>query len=216
MRRHDLLVGSVLLNPTIRTTTADHEAANVIWYRLKSGNTHAIGAIAAIAATHSRTGILSELLGDAGVLVPVPKSSVHQDGALWVPQQIATALHNHGIGSGVAQLLNRHTAVPRSSGVTSSRDRPDARRHYESIEVVDQLYPPDKITLIDDVVTIGRTLMACALRLIDTFPGISVNAFAAARSVRHTHLKNVSEMVSPQLGTYRMDDGGYVTHDPPH
>lgn len=84
------------------------------------------------------------------------------------------------------------------------------------MDVSDSLYGPQEIVVVDDVVTIGRTLMACSLRLLDAFPDANINVFAAARSVRYVNLEEVAQMWRPNLSTYRMDDSGFIRHDPPH
>lgn len=216
MRRHDLRVGSYYLNPTNCRTEADRQANDLVRYHLKQGKPEFLTPVATLTKRLVSKGSLPDILDDAGVLVPVPKSSAHSAGSLWVPHLVALTLAEHGVGSDVQLLLERHTAVPRSSTIKSAARRPSVQQHYDSMKVAASMYPPRRVTLVDDVITIGRTLMASALRILDAFPGVEVRAFVVARSVRHTHLTTLQEMLHPTSGTYRMDDTGFITHDPPH
>ena len=42
---------------------------------------------------------------------------------------------------------------------------------------------PDRIALVDDVVTKGRTLLACAMRLREVYPQAELRAFALVRTM---------------------------------
>lgn len=216
MRRHDLLVASYYLNPTNPSTEADHRAKNLVRYALKDGKPEFMQAVNVVSRNPRYRRALGEVLDDAGILVPVPKSSLHSEGSLWVPHEIALLLRRNGIGEDVQLLLERHTAVRRSSLIRSAAERPSAQEHYNSMRVVGTLYRPRRVTLIDDVVTIGRTLMASALRISDAFPGVEVRALVVARSVRHTSLATLQEMLRPLVDTYSMDESGWIDHGPPY
>lgn len=91
------------------------------------------------------------------ILVPTPNSSLNRSGTLWVSQRLATALFRRGLGSRVAECLNRVTPL-RKSATSLAADRPKAREHYDSMEVTRMLDEPTEILLIDDIVTRGATL----------------------------------------------------------
>lgn len=142
MRSHELLVGSVLLNPSSRRTAADEEASSVIWHSLKQGQLVVVNAVArAVSDEIGEGGPLASLFTPESVLVPAPSSSIHREGNLWVPHMLATALKQRLVGKSVETLLSRVEAVPRSSGQTSADNRPDVQRHYDTIHAPDLLYP---------------------------------------------------------------------------
>jgi len=116
------------------------------------------------------------------ILVPVPKSSLMQPGALWVPERLATALVKMGLGKSVYQYLIRFKAL-RKSASSLAGDRPTPTEHYESLLVQKSLVEPDEILLIDDVVTRGHTLLGAASRLFSVYPNAHIRAFAAMRTM---------------------------------
>ena len=117
------------------------------------------------------------------VLVPTPKSSLIQPGTLWVPQRIARALHNRGLGRAVVECVNRKVAV-RKSQTSPKQERPKASEHYASMEVLNVLSePPSEILLIDDIVTRGATLLGAANRLRDAYPSAVIRAFTVMRTM---------------------------------
>ncbi|MGI0045938.1 MAG: hypothetical protein ACREBB_01935 [Nitrosotalea sp.] len=116
------------------------------------------------------------------ILVPTPNSSLNRRGTLWVPQRIAAALVRRGLGSRVAECLNRVTPL-RKSATSLAADRPQAEKHYDSIEVTRMLDEPREIILVDDVVTRGATLLGAANKLADAFPNARIRAFVAMRTI---------------------------------
>jgi len=116
------------------------------------------------------------------ILVPVPNSSLMKAYTLWVPQRLANALHENGLGRGVEDVLRRWKPLPKAS-LSLPEDRPKAIEHYDSLEVRKKLIDPKDILLIDDIVTRGATLLWSANKLSDIFPGVRIRAFAAMRTI---------------------------------
>lgn len=114
-------------------------------------------------------------------LVPVPKSALMLPGTLWVPDRLAKALYNNGLGKGVAQCLWRKSPLPKSA-TSLPHLRPKAAHHYSSLEVNKVIINPEEILLIDDIVTRGATLLGAANKLKDSFPDVRIRAFAAMRT----------------------------------
>jgi hypothetical protein len=115
------------------------------------------------------------------VLIPVPGSSPKVRGT-WAAANLAQALVKEGLGTMTWQGLHRVVPVQKSA-TAAPGGRPTVSRHYESL-LMDP--PPVKFTsvvLIDDVITKGRTLLAAAARVRDTFPDIQVRAFALLRTM---------------------------------
>ena len=96
-----------------------------------------------------------ELLAPGVTLVPCPPSAPFppkQKSALWVPLRICEALRNAGYGSGILRCLERVKAVPKSAFAPPGQ-RPWPLEHVRSMRVVETLEQPERITIVDDVVT---------------------------------------------------------------
>jgi orotate phosphoribosyltransferase-like protein len=53
--------------------------------------------------------------------------------------------------------------------------------HLSSFTLQKTFVAPSRLVVVDDVVTSGTTMMACALKLADAFPGVPIGGFALAR-----------------------------------
>lgn len=118
------------------------------------------------------------------VLVPVPGSSLMRPGTLWVPDRIATALAEMGLGREVVACLVRATAL-RKAAWADPLVRPKPKEHIETISLQGRISepPPNEILLVDDIVTRGATLLGAANRLAEAFPTSRIRAFAAMRTI---------------------------------
>jgi len=126
------------------------------------------------------------------VLVPVPGSAVTGT-APWSALQLAKALKDVGFGLPVRQALRRQVAVTKSSTAAIAA-RPSVRDHYDSFCVVASMMGVQRVVLIDDVVTKGRTLLAAAARLGELFPHTDVRAFALIRTLGFAwHMDHLAE-----------------------
>jgi len=98
-------------------------------------------------------------------------------------------LAQQGLGTEATWLL-RQTKVPKSAWARPG-ERPNTHDHYDSVVVLEdpQLSWPSvrRITIVDDVITAGATLRACARRLREAFPFARVLAFAAIRTMSGAH-----------------------------
>ncbi len=131
------------------------------------------------------TAALADFLAADVVLVPAPGSAPlppRRRGTPWVSRRICEELRAAGFGSRVDTLLVRRLAVAKSAFARRGA-RPGVVEHYESFAVAAlQGEPPARITLIDDVITKGATLLAGASRLAEAFPAAQVRAFALVRT----------------------------------
>jgi hypothetical protein len=115
------------------------------------------------------------------ILVPVPGSAPRPKGGIWVADDLARALVQAGVGLFAWPGLRRVSAV-RKSATAPLGTRPSVAVHYESFFVTPSALNPASVVLIDDVITKGRTLLAAAARIRETFPSAEVRAFALLRT----------------------------------
>jgi hypothetical protein len=145
-----------------------------------------------------------DFLGPDAFLVPVPPSSLLMKGGLWVPQRIAIALLGVGLGREVAELLERRRPV-RKAAYCRPEERPKAKENYATLGVWRPLSSPERIVLIDDVITRGAALLGAASSLAEVLPESEIFGFAMIRTV-----SNPGEFISiddPCMGVIRLRDG---------
>ncbi|MCA9834111.1 MAG: hypothetical protein KC435_09205 [Thermomicrobiales bacterium] len=155
--------------------------------------------------------LLQPFLGPDVTLVPVPRSAPLPEGALWPAKVICDVLHEHGYGQDVQTYLKRTRAVPRSSS-SPAADRPLIPVHMESIEAESPLFIPDKITVVDDVLTMGRTSFACAELLRAVCPHSEIRIFAMIRT--QGLQDDIARIVDPATGTIVGYPSGKTLRDP--
>jgi hypothetical protein len=131
------------------------------------------------------------------VLVPVPGSAPHIAGDPWAAEHLALALVNAGLGKQIWPGLRRVRAV-RKSATAAPGDRPTVDVHYESFDIAVTAPAPERILLIDDVVTKGRTLLAAASRVHEAFPRAQIRAFALVRTMGL--IAGVAQLLDPCKG----------------
>ena len=142
-------------------------------------------------------GRFATAFGARVVLVPVPGSAPLQR-ADWVGERLAWCLREVGLAAEVWPILRRRHAV-RKSAFAAAGERPTVLEHYVSFAVERAIWDwapiglcrlasgshgnALQLTLVDDVITRGRTLLAAAARLQGAFPGAQVRAFALLRTL---------------------------------
>jgi predicted amidophosphoribosyltransferase len=89
----------------------------------------------------------------------------------------------------------------RKSATAQAGCRPTVEEHYRSFGIAGTPLPSDRILLVDDVVTKGRTLLAAAARLQDAFPLARIEAFALLRTMSLT--TEIACLVQPCVGEIR-------------
>lgn len=147
-------------------------------------------------------------LGPDVVLVPAPRSAPIKDqSTLWPAQRISARLAAGQFGKEVLPCLVRTVAVPKSAFAPAG-ERPDARRHFETMAVERSLLRPRRITVVDDIVTKGATLLAAASRIQEAFPEAEVRAFALLRTMGL--VEEIDKIVDPCTGTITLVRGEVV------
>lgn len=147
---------------------------------------------------HQSTLPFAGLLTPAATLVPAPKSSLMKPGSLWVPQRLAAALVNAGLGKVVLSCLERATPVEKAA-LSPPEKRPTAQKHFETLRVVPGLEATSEIVAVDDVVTTGAMLLGSASLLSRAFPNSRIRGFAAMRAM--TDPGRFEDIIAPCAGT---------------
>jgi hypothetical protein len=174
-------------------------------------NDHA-GDIAQIAARIVHDGNpCAPVIGPGVLLVPAPRSSPLVAGALWPARRIAEELVVVGLGDQVIPLVLRAQAVQKSAFATPG-NRPTPQQHLDSFVFDRQLINPERVTVVDDFVTKGATLLAAASLVKHHFPDSEVCAFALIRTMGLQ--ADVEQLVAPCVGTVTLTANGAADRQP--
>lgn len=71
-----------------------------------------------------------------------------------------------------------------------------------------------RLVLVDDVVTRGATLLACASRLMEAYPSIPVTGFAVARTMSGGFDDSIVDLKVPVRGVIRLTESGATKRRP--
>lgn len=182
-------------------------------YAFKSGNAETLGKFAKyLKGQFEESTVFNDFFGEDVVLVPAPSSSLLVTGGLWPSQLIADELVKVGLAGKVVPYLQRAYVIKKSSG-SSQGNRPTVEEQYNSLVVKKlEMFSPDRITVIDDVLTKGRTSFACALRLSEAFPDTIIRVFAPIRTQGFTN--DITQFIEPATGDITFDGYTDVTRHP--
>ncbi len=103
-------------------------------------------------------------------------------GAVYPTKTIAEIFVKNGIGKGASVLLERFKAIAKSSSQYTAATRNKVLDHLNSIKVNPILIDAPTIILVDDVLTLGRTSMACTLLLKESYPDKEIKIFCPFRT----------------------------------
>jgi hypothetical protein len=135
-----------------------------------------------VAELYARARLFQRIFARDALLVPVPGSTAAGT-AQWAAWQLAAAFRELGLASGVWAGLERQFPVTKSATAPLG-ERPTVRQHYASLSVGRVPKPrPQRVVLVDDVITKGRTLLAAAARLGCELPHADIKAFALIRTL---------------------------------
>lgn len=99
-----------------------------------------------------------------------------------------------GLGARWLPLLVRATTVAKSAA-SRNEERPSAETHYGSFVVRPDLAATACITVVDDVITRGATMLAAIARLAEAYPRATVRGFALLRTQSDDPIDEVKEPV---------------------
>ena len=193
----NLSIGSFLIYPK-GTSVSSARAREFIRYDIKQGRAGKIKDTIKRLIEKFPGSPLENYFSAEDTLVPLPGHAPLIEGGFWVAEEICRTLVSLGIGKDVQPILKRNRRVPRSSSLTSATERPTPSVHYDSLHMESLLVKPGAIILVDDVVTRGSTLIACATKITQVLPSAKLKAFALAR-VEDIDLNETKEMAAPLL-----------------
>lgn len=103
-------------------------------------------------------------------------------GAVFPSKILAEGLMSHGIGSSVFESLQRTVAIQKSSSQYTAELRNSVQTHLDSIQATPLFIPEPTIIIIDDVLTLGRTAMASAMKMKEIYPEKEIKIFSPFRT----------------------------------
>lgn len=137
------------------------------------------------------------------VLMPVPGSKPLTDSTnLWTSKEICETLIEKGLADSISFAARRKTGVPKSA-YQSGPSRPNAKKHYDSINLSEEIISPKRLLLVDDIVTKGNTMLGCASRVRERFPKAEIKAFAMLRTMGLE--PDIDKILDPCTGLISLD-----------
>lgn len=142
------------------------------------------------------SGIYNEYFGSDVTLVPMPGSGLFLEGAIRPPLIISQCILNDAHAGVICDVIRRSKPVRKSSNYYTSDTRPLIHEHLASITVNPDLSVTKRILLIDDVLTLGRTALACKTILEKAYPDADIKSLALLR----TSLSEIDSLYHPENG----------------
>ena len=196
-----LRFGSLLVHRPGKPQDDDSEvtaSARAVTLRLRDTDPRIIARVAAVLRERLGADGFDAFFGPDVVLVPAPSHAPASfEDQRSPPRELVREMARHGLGT-EERWLGRIGPVSKSAWVPASQ-RPSADDHYETISVTQdpalEMDPVKRITIVDDVITSGATLHACAKRIRENWPTAEVVAFAAVRTL--SDAPEIAHLVRP-------------------
>lgn len=159
-----------------------------------------------------RSGQFPDYFGDDVLLVPVPRHAPTHGGALWPAKMIAESMVDEGLARHCQPLLQRSTAVDKSAMWSGPRT---VRRHLQTITAEPPIDYPQRIVVVDDVVTSGSTLFATTQLARAACPNADVKAFALLRTLSGQEVPETPDQcLAPCTGTISLKSDDTTIREP--
>jgi hypothetical protein len=150
-----------------------------------------------------RNPYFNEFLSPERNLIPVPRSAPLLSGALWPTKILSETLVQNGLGNNVYPIIKRIRPVPKSSSLNNANDRPSIQTHIDSLTIEPllgvQTNAEINFTIVDDILTLGRTTSACAFKLKEFYPNSDIKIFAVMRT-KNLNNDDINTMIEPHKG----------------
>jgi len=162
-----------------------------------------------------KKGLFRDFFGRDVAIVPAPKHAPVRPGAAWPIRDLVEEMGLRRLGQS-CEWLQRCEKVVKSAHAPPGK-RPSVEKHCKTIaidvSVTPTIHPHRRITVLDDVITRGATLLACVIRLREYFPDATVCGFALVRT--NSEASQIKKMFDPvQDGRITMNEGGWLKRDP--
>lgn len=186
---------ATMLEYASRGTNEKAQLSKRICGNIKSGNSQVINRLIHYMSKLPLNHPISEMFRDNPVLVPAPRSTPMVEGALWPTRILSEHLVNSGFGGSVQNLIARIAPVPKSSNYYTAESRPSCNTHFNSLLCTPPQAFIEKLIVVDDVFTLGRTSCACVRKLKEIYPNAEIFVFAAMRT--RGFVASLDEIVRP-------------------
>jgi hypothetical protein len=199
---------AVYLNYSPRGVSQFASDSKIIKGAIKNGNRNLISKIAQRIIESEDSSFLGEFLNENRILVPAPRSAQLIEGALWPTKTICEVFVENALGQETLALIHREIPVPKSSAIYNADGRPSVQRHIDSMRIIPSLVnPASNFTVIDDVLTLGRTTYACAHLLKLAYPLADIKIFVIMRTMGL--VDDISRLIQPRHGEiqFNTDNG---------
>lgn len=177
---------------TPRGTSPNAELSRKIVGQLKKGSPE----VSRILADKIKADKTYESFFENATLIPIPRSTPLKEGVLFPAKIIAETLISEGLGINISTCLKRSIAIPPSKTQYTADERNKVSTHINSLAIDADLAIGKNIILVDDVMTLGRTSYACAIKLLEVYPEASIKFFSVLRT-RSFEDNNI--LIQPQM-----------------
>ena len=189
-----------------RGSSKDSRQSQNIRDHVKAGRVNVVNDIVSHLTANNPKGF-EAFFGDDVLLIPAPRSAPLVTGGVWPSLVITNVLESVGWGKETSPCLIRTKAVSKSSTAGKGK-RPKASDHYDSMEVSRDLINPERILIVDDVITLGATLVAGVARVKEAYPDAEVKAFALLRT--KSFEPDIENLVAPSISNVVYHNTGNV------